>query len=108
MTSRSSVSTRDIMEEAGYQVEEAGNADEAMDALGSDGFSIVLTDIEMPGSVDGIGLARSIQANWPYMHVIIMSGQRLPQPSELPGAAIMLTKPFTAERLIDALAEAVR
>jgi DNA-binding NtrC family response regulator len=99
---------RGIIEEAGYQVDEAGNAEDALRALGAASFSVVLTDIEMPGSVDGIGLAWSIHAKWPYVRVIIMSGQRLPRPSDVPEAATMLTKPFTPERLVDALAEAVR
>lgn len=90
---------RDIIEEAGFEVEEAGNAEGALRALQHDRFSVVLTDIEMPGSLDGIALAWTIQDKWPTVHVIIMTGRRPPRPSDIPGTAELLTKPFTPERL---------
>ena len=99
---------RDVMEEAGYEVAEAANVDEAMRGLEKDGFAIVVTDIEMPGSANGVDLAWTIRSRWPYLGVIIMSGCRLPLPMDIPDQALMLTKPFTGQRLIDALLVATR
>jgi two-component system, response regulator PdtaR len=93
----------DAMEGAGYEVVEVGNVDQAMHVLENGAFSVVVTDIEMPGSASGIDLAWSIRSRWPAVSVIIMSGCRLPLPRDIPEQAAMLTKPFTGQRLIDLL-----
>ncbi len=48
---------RDVVEDAGYKAKEAGTADEALRLIEDDGIDIVLSDIEMPGSLDGVELA---------------------------------------------------
>ena len=94
-----------LIEEAGYQTREA-NADEAMRQLAQDGISIVLTDIEMPGSMDGLALARRVRATWPHIAVIVASGRHLPRPEELPEDSPFLSKPFSRERLVSVVANA--
>jgi two-component system, response regulator PdtaR len=94
---------RDILEEAGYLVEEAGSADDALEHVcGS--CKLVVTDIEMPGSMNGLALCQRIHSRWPAIGLIIMSGWRLPRADELPSQAQMLTKPFSPARLLDAVA----
>lgn len=54
----------DVIEAAGHQTKEAGNADEAMQMLADDTFTMVLTDINMPGRMDGLALARCVRNTW--------------------------------------------
>ena len=97
-----------VMEEAGYPTKEAGDAEEAMRLLAADGITIVITDIEMPGSMDGLALARRVRATWPHIAVIVASGRRLPRPDELPEESAFLAKPFSGERLLSLIAHAGR
>ena len=98
---------RQIVEEAGYSAVEAANADDALQLLAEDGVTAMVTDVQMPGSMDGLELARSVKASWPEIAVIVMSGRRLPRPSELPENTHFLSKPFSEQRLVDVLADAV-
>ena len=92
---------REVLEDAGYQAKEASNAHDALELINDDGITLVLTDIDMPGAMDGLGLAREVRANWPSIAVIVTSGRRLPHPSEMPTDTRFLSKPFSEERLID-------
>ena len=94
---------REILEDGGYGVKEAGNADEALRLLEEDGINAVLTDIEMPGRFNGIDLARMIRAMWPNIALVVTSGRTLPHPAELPPYTPMLTKPFSQERLMSVM-----
>jgi two-component system, response regulator PdtaR len=97
-----------IVVDAGYAVTEARNADEALGLLEAHTISVVLTDITMPGSIDGLGLARAISNKWPRVALVVMSGERLPRASELPQAARFVSKPFSAAHLVTVLADAER
>ena len=99
---------RDVIEDAGYHVAEAADVTEALRELERDGFSVVITDIEMPGPSNGIDLAWAVRSRWPHVNVIIMSGCRLPLPRDIPDQVVMLTKPFTGQRLIDVLLVSTR
>src|SRR5262245_37641423 len=64
----------EVLRNASFRVIEAGNADEALAVLNS-GHSIdaLVTDIRMPGSVDGIGLAARVRSAWPHMKIIFVT-----------------------------------
>ena len=65
----------DLVEAAGYRAIEASNADEAIVILESrKDIRIVFTDIDMPGSMDGLKLARAIRDRWPPIELILTSG----------------------------------
>ena len=65
-----------MVEEAGYQVMEAANADDAIALLEArKDIRIVFTDIEMPGSMDGMKLARAIRDRWPPVELLITSSR---------------------------------
>jgi DNA-binding response OmpR family regulator len=91
---------RTILEDSGYAVKEAANVHDALILLDADGIDAVLTDIEMPGGLSGLDLAKMIRAMWPSMPLILMSGRTLPRPGELLAHASILTKPFSPERLV--------
>ena len=77
-----------------------------MSAIAADGVTVVVTDIDMPGSMDGLGLARSIRKTWPGIAIIVTSGRRLPRPDELPKESAFLAKPFSPERLLSLVTDA--
>ena len=91
----------EMVREAGFSVVEAGDADEALVVLvgSSNPISLVLTDIRMPGSMDGVALARRLRATWPQIKIALISSH----PSDadtLSCCDAFLAKPFTSQRLI--------
>src|SRR5947199_9078934 len=66
----------DIVEDAGFTAVEAVNADEALSILESrSDISLLFSDIQMPGTMDGFKLARAVQDRWPALKVILVSRQ---------------------------------
>ena len=99
------ISALDIVQDAGFAVLEASNADEAIAILESrDDIRAVLTDIRMPGSMDGWELAGAICRRWPPMHLIVASA-KAPNGSVLPANGRFIGKPYTAEQITAALYE---
>jgi CheY-like chemotaxis protein len=93
-----------ILENAGYNVVEACNADEAIAILETrEDIRVVVTDIEMPGSMDGIKLARAVRDRWPPIELIVMSGRHRVRADELPPRAKFMPKPYTPGGLITAI-----
>lgn len=99
---------REILEDAGYVVTEAASADEAMPLL-ADGktIEVILTDIDMPGSIDGLELARAVDCMMPEVAIVIMSGHKLPRREDLPLKAAFVAKPFSTSVLLQRVAEAL-
>ena len=91
---------RGVLEDAGHLAKEASNAEDALRLIHEDGITLVVTDIDMPGAMDGLALAREVRATCPDVAVIITSGRHLPRPEEMPSDAHFLSKPFSQERLI--------
>jgi DNA-binding NtrC family response regulator len=94
------------LREAGYEVVEASNADDAMVMLNQDNFTTVLTDIEMPGAMNGLDLAWAVQGHNPRLPVVLVSGRQLPHPTEMPRTARFLAKPYRIETLLHLVAVA--
>ena len=93
----------DELRDRGYDVCEAGNADNALSMLVSeDPFDLVLTDIQMPGEANGLCLAERVRSGWPQIKIIIFSGN---PPAEGPGcvADLVLKKPLDFSSLIDSV-----
>ena len=60
----------DMIEEAGFEILEAANADEAILLLEARrDITVLFTDIEMPGSMDGLGLAQAVRGRWPPIKI---------------------------------------
>jgi len=86
----------DLLEEAGFTVLEAANTDQALGHLASvDTIELLYTDIEMPGPIDGIDLAREVAARWPRVSIVVCSGRVNPGERELPRQARFLSKPVS-------------
>lgn len=94
----------DIVEDAGFYPIEAINADEAMSVLESrSDISLLLTDIQMPGSIDGLKLAHAVHERWPSIKIILVSGQVKPSEAERPADSRFFGKPLGVEQLITEL-----
>jgi two-component system, response regulator PdtaR len=95
-----------IAEGAGFEVIEAANADEAIEILENrSDVRIVFTDIRMPGSMDGLKLARAVRDRWPPIKIIVTSGHEYPSGDDLPEGGRFFPKPYDAPQIQAALRE---
>ena len=91
----------DAIVNAGYVAVEAENADRALAILGErSDISIVFSDIKMPGSIDGLGLALAVTERWPDVHMVLTSGHLYREDIDLPKPLPFLQKPYRARELI--------
>jgi len=98
--------TADIVRAAGYEVMEASSADEAIDILQSDrGVDVVFTDVQMPGSMDGLRLAMAVRDRWPPIKIITASGRVRIRDEDLPSGSRFLAKPYSAREVVAHLKE---
>jgi two-component system, response regulator PdtaR len=90
----------DQLRAAGYRVLEASNADTALDLLRHDALNIavVISDIDMPGSMNGIGLAHVIRLERPLIKIILVSGHEMPLDGVHHDA--FFAKPYNAPAII--------
>lgn len=94
----------DVVAEAGYRGIEARNADEAIQILESrNDIRIVLTDIEMPGSMNGIKLAKAVRNRWPPIAFIVVSGWTKHSIKDIPPRSRFFFKPYQPADIIEAL-----
>jgi two-component system, response regulator PdtaR len=85
----------DLVEEAGFEAIEAANADEAIRILESrHDVMVVFTDIDMPGSMDGLKLAHAVRNRWPPIKLVVTSGHSLPTDKDLPKGGRFMGKPY--------------
>ena len=91
----------DMVEDAGYTPIEALDADEALAILEfrSD-IALMCTDIQMPGSMDGLGLAHTVHERWPSIKIIVVSGQLDLPNIDLPPCSRFFGKPLEARQMI--------
>ncbi|HYD04522.1 MAG TPA: response regulator [Reyranella sp.] len=98
----------DTLTSAGYRVIDAANADEAISILESRrDIRVVVTDIQMPGSMDGLKLAATIRNRWPPIALIVTSGRVFVEPHDLPERGRFLPKPYSGARLVEAIQAAL-
>jgi CheY-like chemotaxis protein len=91
----------DMVEDAGYTPVEAVDADEAVAILESrSDIALVFTDIQMPGSMDGLKLAHAVHERWPPIKIILVSGQLKPTSVEIPADSRFFGKPLEASAMI--------
>ena len=91
----------DMVEDAGYTSVEAVDADAAFAILESrSDIALLLTDIQMPGSMDGLGLAHSVHDRWPPIKIILVSGQLKLANIDIPAGSRFFGKPLEARVMI--------
>ena len=96
----------DICESVGFVVSEAANAEQAIVLLSTDNaFDLLLTDIDMPGSMDGVALAWRAREFAPLIAVIVVSGKMVVPKHELPPNSRFFAKPVQEADVRAAIAE---
>ena len=91
----------DMVEDAGYIPVEAVDADEAMAVLQSrNDIALMLTDVQMPGSMNGLELAHAVHERWPPIKIILASGQLKLTTADIPADSQFFGKPLAASAMI--------
>ena len=91
----------DMVEDAGYIPVEAVDADEAMAVLQSrSDIALMLTDVQMPGSMNGLQLAHAVRERWPPIKIILASGQLNLSRSDIPLDSRFFGKPLQSDEII--------
>jgi PAS domain S-box-containing protein len=94
----------EMLEDAGFVVEQAENADEALSRLRDprvrEGLSAVLTDMVMPGSMDGLALAGLVRREWPGLPVLLVTANLNGPRAALPQGVRYLPKPYSRDQLL--------
>ena len=94
----------DIARQTGYDVVEAENADVAISILESrNDIRVIFTDINMPGSMDGLKLAAAVRDRWPPIEIIVTSGVHKLSTADLPERGVFLSKPYDRNKVEAAL-----
>lgn len=102
------LSLADFFQDEGWFVYEAEDADGALAILEAhQGMRVVLTDVRMPGGMDGIKLAHHVRNRYPPTAVIVASGAMRPAADQLPAQAMFVAKPFSHRTLLDAVGRAI-
>lgn len=93
-----------MIEEAGYDVVEAGNADTAINILKRrNDIGILFTDINMPGSMNGLELAEFVSETWPSIRLILTSGRLIVRDEDIPDEGRFIPKPFGPTQIANVL-----
>ncbi|MEA2795718.1 MAG: hypothetical protein QOI87_3098 [Bradyrhizobium sp.] len=93
--------TVDMVEDAGFTSIEAVDADEAVAILESrSDIALLFTDIQMPGSMDGLRLAHAVRERWPPIKIILVSGQLRLASIDIPADSRFFGKPLEASEMI--------
>jgi len=91
----------DMVKDAGYTPVEAIDADEAVRIMESrSDIALMFTDIRMPGSMDGLGLAHTVHKRWPPIMIIVVSGALKRPDIDIPADSRLFGKPLKAKDMI--------
>jgi two-component system, response regulator PdtaR len=93
-----------ILQRAGYEVLSATSADEAVELLEDHpDVQLLVTDINLPGTTNGLKLAATTKARRPDMNIIIVTGYSAPKSNEIPSGSLFVAKPYSARKMIEAV-----
>ena len=94
------------LESEGFKVYEAANADDAIRSLElHNEIRLVFTDVNMPGSIDGLKLAHYVRGRWPPVKIIVTSGYAKVRDIDLPTGALFIEKPYCPKAIADRMNE---
>lgn len=88
------------LEDSGFDVYEAADADVAVTILAATPtIRLMFTDIDMPGSMDGLKLAEAVRRRWPPIKIVVTSGHRWAAPEDLTTDALFFPKPYNPDEI---------
>lgn len=89
-----------MLEDAGYEVIEAANAEEALAVMGVRQVSVLFTDVNMPGRLNGLELAEHVHERWPDVALLVASGALATVPSAIPCGGQFVPKPYRVDQIV--------
>lgn len=96
----------DLCEEAGFTAYEARNAEQALRLLERHShIRVLFTDVEMPGTMDGLKLARAVRERWPPVTIIVTSGRVRVEAEDMPENGLFFAKPYPPNGIVRALSD---
>jgi CheY-like chemotaxis protein len=96
----------DDLEAQGFAVVEAANATAAIALLEStDDIRLIITDVDMPGTMDGLMLAAAVANRWPPVRIIVVSGHRSVEITDIPDGSVFYAKPYRPAEIIKTMNE---
>jgi DNA-binding NtrC family response regulator len=94
----------ETFEAAGFKVFQVGTAEEAIEVLQREPtIRVVFTDIDLPGTMDGLALAHYVRQRWPPTILLVGSGRIPLDTAVLPSRAKFVAKPYGKGRLAEAI-----
>ena len=94
----------DALSAKGYEVIAVTNADDAIKALEfRHDIHTIFTDIDMPGSMDGLKLAAAVRDRWPPVNIIVTTGMKPPRHNDLPARSLFIAKPYRNAEVLEAV-----
>lgn len=93
----------DALEDAGFEVIEAATADDALKIIEDHTIHLLFTDIQMPGRLTGVELAKVVAERFPEAGILVASGRMRPDELDLPRSAEFLSKPYDFSTVISRL-----
>jgi CheY-like chemotaxis protein len=90
-----------MLEDAGFRMIQAVNSDQALELLTADSdVQLLFTDVNMPGTIDGLALARQVRDRWPHIGIMVASAKQEPNPEELPAGSRFEQKPYSPDAVV--------
>jgi CheY-like chemotaxis protein len=91
-----------VLQRAGYDSVPAASVEEAIAVLEHrDDIDLVVTDINLPGEMNGLQLASLVKRRWPAINIVVVTGYSAPKKDELPPGSLFVPKPYSAQRMIE-------
>ena len=98
-----------VIEAGGFDAIEAKNADDAISILEQrNDIVVIFTDIEMPGSMDGLKLAHFVKGRWPPIKIIATSGHAKITANDLPEGVRFVPKPYNPTEVADTIHQLIQ
>lgn len=100
------IDTVSVLGSEGFTVYEAANAADAIGVLElHDDIRLIFTDVNMPGSMDGLALAQYVRGRWPPVKIIVASGYMKVRGGDLPAGALFVEKPYIPKTIAQKMNE---
>ena len=97
-----------FIKEAGFVVYEAADADEAIRLLEKHrDICLIFTDVQMPGSIDGLKLAHYVRGRWPPIKIIVASGEVMIGHADMPPGGVFFAKPYRPQLITSKVLEMI-
>lgn len=97
-----------MLEEFDLRVRQVETAEDALEELRSGDVAVLVVDVNLPGAMDGVSLARSVSVLWPAISVIVTSGDPGQRLAELPRGCVYVPKPWRPLDIVAATERAAR